>query len=80
VHRAVEQHLKVSRTDVAATPASYRSASPGVLLGTLVVGAALILCVARSTYPRDVATAMACEAFPAPLPASPAGYPSACPT
>jgi predicted MFS family arabinose efflux permease len=51
-----------------------------VLLGTLVVGAALILSVARRTYPRDVATAMACEAFSAPLPATPAGYPSACPT
>lgn len=38
-----------------------------VMLGTLVVGAALILCVARRTYPRDVATAMACEAFAAPV-------------
>jgi predicted MFS family arabinose efflux permease len=51
-----------------------------VLLGTLVVGAALILSVARRTYPRDVATAMACEAFSAPPPATPARYPSACPT
>jgi predicted MFS family arabinose efflux permease len=51
-----------------------------VMLGTLVVGAALILCVARRTYPRDVATAMACEVFSAPPPATPATAPSACPS
>jgi MFS family permease len=32
-----------------------------IMLVSLVVAAALILCVARRTYPRDVATAMACE-------------------
>ena len=33
-----------------------------IMLVCLVVAAALILCVARRTYPRDVATAMASEA------------------
>ncbi len=32
-----------------------------IMLVTLVIAAALILCVARRTYPRDVATAMAAE-------------------
>ena len=32
-----------------------------IMLVLLVIAAALILCVARRTYPRDVATAMACE-------------------
>jgi hypothetical protein len=32
-----------------------------IMLVSLVIAAALILCVARRTYPRDVATAMACE-------------------
>ncbi len=32
-----------------------------IMLGSLVIAAALILCVARRTYPRDVATAMASE-------------------
>jgi MFS family permease len=32
-----------------------------IMLGSLVIAAALILCVARRTYPRDVATAMAAE-------------------
>jgi hypothetical protein len=32
-----------------------------IMLVALVIAAALILCVARRTYPRDVATAMACE-------------------
>jgi predicted MFS family arabinose efflux permease len=36
-----------------------------VMLATLVAGAVLILCLARRTYPRDVATAMACEAVAA---------------
>jgi hypothetical protein len=33
-----------------------------IMLVSLVIAAALILCVARRTYPRDVATAMASEA------------------
>lgn len=33
-----------------------------IMLGCLVVAAALIVCVARRTYPRDVATALASEA------------------
>jgi hypothetical protein len=33
-----------------------------IMLVTLVIAAALILCVARRTYPRDVAAAMAAEA------------------
>jgi CBS-domain-containing membrane protein len=40
-----------------------------IMLVSLVIAAALILCVARRTYPRDVATAMASEcatAIPAP--------------
>jgi predicted MFS family arabinose efflux permease len=36
-----------------------------VLLVTLVIAAALILCLARRTYPRDVATAMASEVLTA---------------
>jgi hypothetical protein len=32
-----------------------------IMLGTLVIAAALILFVARRSYPRDVATAMAAE-------------------
>jgi hypothetical protein len=32
-----------------------------IMLGTLVVAAGLLLCLARRTYPRDVATAMASE-------------------
>ena len=32
-----------------------------IMLGSLVIAAGLILCVARRTYPRDVATAMASE-------------------
>jgi hypothetical protein len=33
-----------------------------IMLVSLVIAAALVLCVARRTYPRDVATAMASEA------------------
>jgi hypothetical protein len=36
-------------------------ATTNLMLGSLVIAAALILCVARRTYPRDVATAMASE-------------------
>jgi MFS family permease len=32
-----------------------------IMLVTLAIAAALLLCVARRTYPRDVATAMACD-------------------
>jgi hypothetical protein len=41
-----------------------------IMLVTLIVAAALILCVARRTYPRDVATAMASELLTA-SPAAP---------
>jgi hypothetical protein len=36
-----------------------------ILLVTLVIAAALILCLARRTYARDVATAMASEVLTA---------------
>ena len=32
-----------------------------VMLGTLVIASALLLCFGRRTYPRDVAAAMATE-------------------
>jgi hypothetical protein len=32
-----------------------------IMLVTLIIAAGLLLCVARRTYPRDVATAMASE-------------------
>jgi predicted MFS family arabinose efflux permease len=38
-----------------------------IMLSTLVAAAVLILCVARRTYPRDVATAMAADAVTAPV-------------
>jgi MFS family permease len=66
VFGAVSTHLAGSPADVdAAAVAQSAATALGhtflILMVTLVIAAVLILCVARRTYPRDVATAMAAE-------------------
>jgi predicted MFS family arabinose efflux permease len=63
----VSTNLGGSPTDVSGAGGIGPSAAAGldrtflVTLVSLVIAAALILCAARRTYPRDVAAAMACE-------------------
>jgi MFS family permease len=47
--------------NVAPTAASALGHTFLIMLVTLIIAAALLLCLARRTYPRDVATAMASE-------------------
>jgi hypothetical protein len=66
VFGAVSTHLAGSTADVGEAVVAQSAANALghtflILLVTLVIAALLILCVARRTYPRDVATAMAAE-------------------
>lgn len=56
-----ESKPDVGSGEVAPTAASALGDTFLIMLATLVIAAALILCVARRTYPRDVAEALAAE-------------------
>jgi Na+/H+-dicarboxylate symporter len=61
VSTALGQGELANAGEVAPSAASALSHTFLIMLVTLVVAAGLLLCLARRTYPRDVATAMASE-------------------
>lgn len=61
VSKALGQGELANAGEVAPSAASALSHTFLIMLVTLVVAAGLLLCLARRTYPRDVATAMASE-------------------
>jgi sugar phosphate permease len=61
VSTALGQDELANAGEVAPSAASALSRTFLIMLVTLVVAAGLLLCLARRTYPRDVATAMASE-------------------
>ena len=61
VSTALGQGELTNEGEVAPSAASALSHTFLIMLVTLVVAAGLLLCLARRTYPRDVATAMASE-------------------